>query len=197
MTNNAGILIEDEFNEKSCTSYVAQARDIVAQGARRVRFDIASWGGDIAATRSMRDALVNERICYDTRAVFTSSAASYFLLTGKRREILEGGTIRFHGVGFLVMPPDVDNEGVIDRERFRSWRELIQWSREILMTRTKLDREIVERILGSRDNVIFNAKQALDAGFVDEIVAISQRVCAPELPKAEPETDGAGQCSPQ
>src|ERR1039457_4624567 len=93
MANNAGILIDDELNDKSCALYVTQARDVLAQGADRVRFDIASWGGDIAVTRIMHEVLVNEKICYDTRAIFTSSAASYFFLTGERREVLESAAL--------------------------------------------------------------------------------------------------------
>jgi ATP-dependent protease ClpP protease subunit len=170
MSNNAGILIEDEFNEKSCTSYVAHARDIVAQGAGRVRFDIASWGGDINAARKMYEALTDAKILFDTRAILTSSAASYFFLMGARRQILPTATISFHGVGFLIMPPDVDAGGTINAEKLQSWRELAKWCRQILTTKTKLDRQTVERILDSRANLVFNAEQALNAGIADEVV---------------------------
>lgn len=170
MTNNAGILIDDELNEKSCAVYVTQARDVLAQGAGRVRFDIASWGGDIAATRNMYEALTEAEILFDTRAILTSSAASYFFLMGQRRQILSSATISFHGVGFLIMPPDVNAGGTINAEKLQSWRELAEWCRQILTTKTKLDRQTVEKILGSRTNIIFNAAQALNARIADEVV---------------------------
>lgn len=172
MTNDASILIEDEFNEKSCASYVAQAHDILARCAGRVRFDIASWGGDIDAARNMYEALTDAKILFDTRAILTSSAASYFFLMGQRRQILPTATVSFHGVGFLIMPPDVNVEGTINADKLRSWRELTKWCRQVLTTKAKLDCQTVERILDSRANLIFNAEQALNAGFVDEIVTI-------------------------
>ncbi len=139
-------------------------------GAKKIRFDIASWGGDTSAMHDLCDRLAREKIPYDTRAILTSSAASLFFLTGENRQVMEGGTISFHGSAYLVMPNDVDKEGRIGLFMLEAWKDQCRWVEDLYKLRTKFDSALIQKILSSRQNFSFNADQAVRAGIAEAIV---------------------------
>ncbi|GAB3194698.1 ATP-dependent protease ClpP protease subunit/outer membrane biosynthesis protein TonB [Pontibacter aydingkolensis] len=147
--------------EVDTVQFVNEIKYLEKLGVENLEIRINSGGGSVLAGYDIVDALLTTPMNTTTYiAGMAGSMAGVIAMAGKTVRIVNYGLLMIHSVG------GIDNPAVI--EKFN--QSLIA----IFNTRPGINKSYMEQLMAKE--TFFTAQEAIDAGFVDEIVATNHTI---------------------
>ena len=163
------ILGDVEFQSAGMIAH--QLRDILSDGTTTVQFVITSHGGIVDCSLSIIDSIRTMQqhgVRVQGRVVgYAMSAAAMILQACDWRTMSEYGHLMLHGATVQSMFFSADMK---EMRKMQEWVNRGNGIYRKLLARSKLTDGAIDDLFDDNTPVYYNAKEALEAGLVDEIV---------------------------